>query len=254
MTRRIYPVFRYADARAAIAFLERAFGFHVRAVFDGPDGSVAHAELAFGTGTVGLSSAGPVTAANVWTTVREGVYACIANPDAHHERARTEGATIEQPLRDTEYGSREYTARDPEGRLWSFGTYSMSDVEGPSVLVPELRYDDAAAAVTFLTRAFGLEPGLRVPDASGQVVHAELWLAESAVMVAGGLDSDDWWRGRSQCTQVKVADPDGHFARATAAGADIVRPIADTPYGARGYLVQDPEGILWGFSTYQPRR
>ena len=75
MTSRLYPVARYADPRAAIRFFERAFGFAVRAVFDAPDGGVAHAELTFGTGTIGLSSVGPVDPSNIWTTVRDGIYA-----------------------------------------------------------------------------------------------------------------------------------------------------------------------------------
>jgi len=162
MTPRLHPVARYADPRAAIRFFERAFGFAVRAVFDAPDGGVAHAELTFGTGTIGLSSVGPVDPSNIWTTVRDGIYACIADPDAHCVRATAGGARIEQPPRDTSYGSREYTARDLEGRLWSFGTYSMNDLEGPPVFTPELRYRDAARAVRFLSSAFDLVPGLAV--------------------------------------------------------------------------------------------
>ena len=45
------------------------------------------------------------------------------NPDAHHERAVAAGAKLVRPLEDTGYGSREYSVRDPEGNLWSFGTY-----------------------------------------------------------------------------------------------------------------------------------
>ena len=76
--------------------------------------------------------------ANVWTTVREGVYVTVADPDQHHARARAAGRRIEQPLKDTDYGSREYTARDADGRLWSFGTYAMADGGGE----PDLRAGD----------------------------------------------------------------------------------------------------------------
>lgn len=252
MTTRIHPVARYADARAAISFLERAFGFTPRAVYDGPDGSVAHAELAFGAGTIGLSSAGPVDPANVWTTVREGVYVTVADPDQHHARALAAGARIERALKDTDYGSREYTARDADGRLWSFGTYAMADdARGEPAFVPELRTADGDTALAFLTAAFGFERGLDVRDAQGRLVHAELWLDGSLLMVGG--DHPDW-RGRSQCTQVHVDDPDVHARTAQAAGAELLAPVADTPYGARGYLAQDPEGFLWSFSTSRPKR
>ena len=251
MTTRIHPVARYADARAVISFFERAFGFTPRAVYDAPDGSVAHAELAFGSGTIGLSSAGPIDPANVWTTVREGVYVTVANPDQHHARAVAAGARIERPLKDTDYGSREYTARDSDGRLWSFGTYAMAD-EGPeSTFVPELRTSDGDKTLSFLTEAFGFERGLDVRDAQGRLVHGELWLDGSPLMVGG---DDPGWRGRSQCTHVHVSDPDTHARTAQAAGAELLAPLADTPYGARGYLAQDPEGLLWNFSTYRPKR
>ena len=217
--------------------------------YDGPDGAVAHAELSFGTGTIGLSSAGAVDPANVWTTVREGVYVAIADPDQHHARARAAGARIERPLQDTDYGSREYTARDLDGRLWSFGTYAMSDAEGVPVFVPELRSSSGDKTLTFLTEAFGFERGLEVRDAQGRLVHAELWLGTSPLMIGGDHAE---WRGRSQCTHVHVTDPDAHASRARAAGADILAPVADTPYGARGYLAQDPEQFLWSFSTYRP--
>jgi uncharacterized glyoxalase superfamily protein PhnB len=254
MTPHIYPVARYQHAREAIGWLVQVFGFEATAVFDGPGDTVAHAELTFGTGTIGLSSAGAVDPDNVWTTVREGIYVCIEQPDVHHARARASGAIIERGLQDMEYGSREYTARDPEGHLWGFGTYSMAHETGVPVFFPELRYANGSAAVDFLARAFGVEAGLLVRNASGAIHHAELWLGHSVLMVASGGDADDLWRGRRQCTHVRLDDPDTHFARAQAAGATIVRAPHDTPHGARSYLAQDLEGFLWGFSTYRPQR
>jgi uncharacterized glyoxalase superfamily protein PhnB len=249
-TPHIHPVARYADARAAISYLERAFGFATRTVHDGPDGSVAHAELTFGTGAIGLSSVRAVDPANVWTTVREGIYVSMRDVDAHHARARAAGARIEHSPTDTDYGSRDYTARDPDGRLWSFGTYAMSDTEGPPVFIPELRSLDGDKTVAFLASAFGFERGLEVRDGTGRLIHAELWLGPSPLYVGG---DDPGWRGRTQCTQVYVADPDAHEGRARAAGAEILERCKDTPYGARGYLAQDPEGFLWSFGTYRPQ-
>jgi uncharacterized glyoxalase superfamily protein PhnB len=51
------------------------------------------------------------------------LYLAVDHPDAHHDRARQAGAEIVLGLKDEDYGSRGYTARDPEGNLWSFGTY-----------------------------------------------------------------------------------------------------------------------------------
>ena len=51
------------------------------------------------------------------------VYIVVDDPDAHHARAKAAGATIIRELEDQDYGSRDYSARDPEGNIWSFGTY-----------------------------------------------------------------------------------------------------------------------------------
>ncbi len=229
-------------------------GFEQQVVHPGPNDTVAHAELRFGTGTIGLSSAGPVAPANVWTTVREGIYACIEDPDAHHARAQAAGATIERDLQDTDYGSREYSVRDHEGHLWSFGTYGMAPVPGAPVFYPGLRYRSGNAAVDFLMRAFGLEAGLQVSADNGEIDHAELWLGQGVMMVGAGADPNGYWNGRTQCACVHVADPDAHHARASAACARILQGPERTAYGARGYIVQDLEGFLWSFGTYRPIR
>ncbi len=252
MTPNIYPVARYEHAPEAIGWLCRAFGFEEQAVYPGPNNTVAHAELRFGTGTIGLSSAGPVDPANVWTTVREGIYACIDDPDGHHARAKSAGATIERGLQDTDYGSREYSVRDHERHLWSFGTYGMTTVPGSPVFYPGLRYRSGKTAVDFLTRAFGLERGLQVPAEDGDLHHAELWLGSGVLMVSAGADPKGCWSGKTQCTYVHLADPDVHYARAAASGARVVQGLENTAYGSRGYIVQDLEGFLWSFSTYQP--
>ena len=57
------------------------------------------------------------------TSARQWLYVVVEDPDAHHERAVAAGAQIVRAMRDEEYGSRGYTARDPEGNVWSFGTY-----------------------------------------------------------------------------------------------------------------------------------
>lgn len=121
----VYPTLIYRDAHAAIAFLTEAFGFGTVAVHEGPENTVTHAELTYGNGMVMISSA-----------AREGEFAKIAGPlgpasiyvvvqdtDKHHARAAARGAEIVLPITDQDYGSRDYTARDPEGNLWSFGTY-----------------------------------------------------------------------------------------------------------------------------------
>ncbi|MGI5349266.1 VOC family protein [Streptomyces sp. CA-250714] len=115
------PVLTYRDPRAALDFLHKAFGFEAVNVYDADDGSVAHAELRFGDGIVMLG-----TARNSGVMGGLGpsaVYVTVQDPDAHHARAVEAGAEIVLPVTDQDYGSREYAAKDPEGNLWSFGTY-----------------------------------------------------------------------------------------------------------------------------------
>src|SRR5687767_1480606 len=120
-----FPALCYRDAKKAIDWLCRAFGFEKLAVYDGPDGGVAHAELKYGRGVVMLGSAKDNNLGLVPPAcgkVTQVIYIVVEDPDAHCARAKEEGAEIVRPLADTEYGSREYTARDPEGHVWSFGT------------------------------------------------------------------------------------------------------------------------------------
>lgn len=120
------PTLHYRDAKAAIKQLTEAFGFAQSALYESEDGTVLHAELSFGNGVVMLGSKG------VGGTYEEalgdggpvGVYVTVADPDAHHRRAGQAGVEIALPLTDQDYGSREYTARDLEGNLWTFGTYT----------------------------------------------------------------------------------------------------------------------------------
>jgi uncharacterized glyoxalase superfamily protein PhnB len=119
----IFPSFKYKDAHAAIDWLERVAGFTRQAVHPKPDGGVAHAELALGPGGIMLGSLDAPDPANPWSAATHGVYVYVPDADAHYTRARAAGAEIVRELADTPYGSREYSLRDPEGNLWSFGTY-----------------------------------------------------------------------------------------------------------------------------------
>jgi uncharacterized glyoxalase superfamily protein PhnB len=116
----IIPTLRYKDPRAAIDFLERAFGFDCKAVHEGENGEVAHSEVAFGGGMIMIGTSRP---GDRFETGRAVLYGVVADPDEHYERARAAGAEILMELTDQPYGSREYAAADPEGNVWSFGTY-----------------------------------------------------------------------------------------------------------------------------------
>jgi len=119
----IYPVLKYDDAHAAIEFLERAFGFERLQVHEGESGDVAHAELRFGDEVVMFGSTGEGDPRFNQGVGRTTVYLVVGDPDALHERAKGAGAEIVMEPTDQDYGSRDFAARDPEGNIWSFGTY-----------------------------------------------------------------------------------------------------------------------------------
>jgi uncharacterized glyoxalase superfamily protein PhnB len=138
----------YRDPKAAIDWLEKAFGFETTLLLTDNDGNVAHSELSFGDGYImvgnewaeNIKSPASVGGANTQTIhiqLTEGI-------DAHCERARAAGATIIQEPEDQFYGDRTYRALDPEGHMWTFG-------QTMRVMTPE-EWDAASGLKTHVSR------------------------------------------------------------------------------------------------------
>lgn len=117
----------YDDPQGAIDWLEKALGFERASVHEGPNGEIVHAELRFGDGMIMLGASGPnefgLRTPRELGAVSQGVYVIVDEIAASYERAVTAGAEILRELADTDYGSQEFMARDPEGNIWSVGTY-----------------------------------------------------------------------------------------------------------------------------------
>jgi uncharacterized glyoxalase superfamily protein PhnB len=120
------PVDSLPEGPAAIDFLCNAFGFERNLVVDGDGDTVVHAQLTLGSGMIMLGSEASdeddprrlrAETGPSWISV------VLDEVDEHFERAKAAGAEIVLEPRDEEYGGRGYTVRDPEGNLWSFGTY-----------------------------------------------------------------------------------------------------------------------------------
>ncbi|MYV97995.1 VOC family protein [Streptomyces sp. SID3343] len=124
----IVPTLRYNDAPAAVKFLQDAFGLKPVMIVPGDNDTIAHAELSFGNGMVMLGSNLPEGCGQElkWPVGGASTY-CILGSDEevteHCARAEAAGATVVMRPTDQEYGGRDYTARDSEGNLWSFGSY-----------------------------------------------------------------------------------------------------------------------------------
>jgi uncharacterized glyoxalase superfamily protein PhnB len=121
----VWPTLRATDARALIRFLVDAFGFEETAVY-GEGALVDHAELSWPLGGgVMLGSVREDSAVQALPTPPGsfGAYVVTDEPDALRDRAVAAGAELISDLHDTDYGSRDFAVRDPEGNRWSFGTY-----------------------------------------------------------------------------------------------------------------------------------
>ena len=124
----VWPILTYRDARAASAFLVEAFGFQERAMHarDADPAVIEHAELRWPLGGgIMFGTAGKDDSAFGRRQPGNGsVYVVCDDPDGLFERATRAGAEVVRGLVDEDYGSRGFTVRDPEGNIWSFGTYA----------------------------------------------------------------------------------------------------------------------------------
>ncbi|HKP91980.1 MAG TPA: VOC family protein [Thermoleophilaceae bacterium] len=124
----IIPYIRYEDAPAMLTWLEDAFGFRRHAVHEEGD-RIVHAEITFGNGMFMVGSTGDdepeaaQTPRQLGGKATGGMYVVVEDVDAHCAQARAAGAEIVREPEEQDYGSRDYSARDPEGHTWSFGTY-----------------------------------------------------------------------------------------------------------------------------------
>jgi uncharacterized glyoxalase superfamily protein PhnB len=115
---------------------------------------------------------------------------------------------------------------------------------------PYIYYEDGAAAIDWLVASFGFREKVRYLDETGVVREAEMFAGDTLIMIHGAAPG--FWSEQAapapvgQMSIVYVDDVDAHHARATAAGVEASGPT-DQPYGARIYMVDDPEGHSWTF-------
>ena len=118
----------YRDPKAALEFLEAAFGFEPTMVIVDADDNLAHSEMSYGDGVIMVGNAwsadhaSPASIGGKNTqTVHVHIPAAAGTVDAHCERARRAGARVLMEPETQFYGDRTYRAVDPEGHIWTFG-------------------------------------------------------------------------------------------------------------------------------------
>ena len=121
----VWPALRYDDAPSGLRFLVDVLGFREALVVPDDSGDITHAELRWPEGGAVMLGSTKLcdSAHSPMSAGASSVYVVSDQVDAIYERVRAAGATVTQELEDTDYGSHTFTVRDPEGNLWTVGTY-----------------------------------------------------------------------------------------------------------------------------------
>jgi len=127
--------------------------------------------------------------------------------------------------------------------------------EGFHSITPYLTVSDAARAIDFYKRAFGASERYRMDGPGGKIVHAEIKIGDSIVMLgdeslAAGNRSPQSLGGTTNGLFIYVEDVDSAFNRAAAAGAKVDMPVADMFWGDRYGKLTDPFGQSWSLATH----
>jgi PhnB protein len=127
--------------------------------------------------------------------------------------------------------------------------------DGYHSVTPYLIVSGAAQALDFYKRAFGAEERGRMPGPDGKIMHAEIQIGDSIVMLADefpemGAKSPQSIGGTPVGLCIYLENVDARFQQAVAAGAKVERPIQDQFYGDRSGTVIDPYGHKWTLATH----
>ena len=128
--------------------------------------------------------------------------------------------------------------------------------EGYHTLTPSLTVKDGAKAIEFYKKAFGAQERMRLAGPDGRLMHAELQVGDSIVMLGEempemGCKEPASVGAVSSSLYLYVPDVDAAFKRAVEAGAKALMPPADMFWGDRFGTVEDPSGHRWGLATHK---
>ncbi len=119
--------------------------------------------------------------------------------------------------------------------------------EGYRTVTPFLNVDGASDAIAFYKKAFGAEEKVRMPTPDGKIMHAELDIGDSKLMISDAMMNP----ATTSAIHLYVKDADAAWARATAAGATVVMPIGDMFWGDRYGVLGDKWGNRWAIATHK---
>jgi uncharacterized glyoxalase superfamily protein PhnB len=288
----ITPQLIVADVDDEIDFCVAAFGAEKVVTIPGPSGDSVHGEVRIGDSivmideeNVGQNVKSPTTLEGTTATIV--VY--VADAEAAVAAAKRVGATVEAKLEEQFWGDRTARVRDKAGHRWLVSTHveelSVAQLlqraelvkgkkkakksawkaiagqpapgpvpRGKHSAVLALTSNDAATDIDFYVKAFAATEIVRVLDAAGKVVHAELKVDDSILVVrdegtAFADRSPHSLHGSPVDIHYYTADVDAVFARATAGGAKVVAAVEDKFWGDRFGAFVGPSRFLWEVAT-----
>jgi len=268
----VTPYLSVRDAAAAIEFYKKAFGATEVARLMQPDGRVGHAEINIDGARIMLADEFPEIGFRSPESLGGSpvnIHLDVPDVDAVARRALAAGAKVVRPVADQFYGDRSGQLSDPFGYTWTVSTHKetltieemqrrMDQMsrqersisapapvkfirEGFHTITPYLIISGAAQWIDFVKQAFDAEEYFRAkrPDAEDVIMHAEVKIGDSMIELA---DANPQFPAMPSTLLLRVDDPDAVYNRALEAGATVMQPIADAPYGSRGGTVLDVAG------------
>lgn len=267
----VTPYLSVRNAAAAIEFYKKAFGATEITRLVQPDGRIGHAEINIGGARIMLADEFPEIGFQSPESLGGSplrIHLDVADVDAVARQAVSAGAAIVRPVADQFYGDRSGQVRDPFGYTWTISTHKetltpeevqhrMDELsrqpsgasvpapvkfirEGFHSVTPYLIISGAAQWIDFVKKAFGAEEHFRAKRPGEEsIMHAEVKIGDSMVELA---DANPEYPAMPSTLLLRVDDPDAVYNRALEAGATVMQPIADAPYGSRGGTVLDVAG------------
>jgi PhnB protein len=296
----VTPSLVVTDLPGAVEFYQKAIGAEHVYTHDGPDGKPMHAEIKVGDSIVMLSAENPDQNQKAPTTLKGSngsLHVYVEDVDAVHKAAIEAGAKEWMPVADMWWGDRFSEVLDPFGHRWSLGTH-QEDVPPEAMkeradaataamaagkeytwekgaaaasykpdsyftVTPSLVVKGGQEAVDFYTKALGAEVVTSMVTPDGNLMHAEVKIGDSMVMLSGQMPAEGPMKEHAEYAKapadlggapvqlmVYVPDTDAALATAVGAGAAKVSDPQDMFWGDRYALVTDPSGTPWGIATH----
>jgi len=237
----VTPYLHPANAARLIDFLKATFGAEEMARYSDSSGGIMHAAVKIGDSIVEMGEPPEPQP----TSLR----AYVHDVDAIYRRALDAGAESLYAPVDQSYGDQEASVKDPTGNVWFISrALNIRDYKHPGLqdVGPYLFPRGAQAFIDFLVKAFGVEIVGVHKSPEGVVVHADLKMGDSRILLG---EAHDQWQPMPAGFHYYVPDVDAAYRRAIEAGGKSVRPPQDQPYGERGGTVDDPQGNHWYIAT-----